>query len=41
MANRSAFLVGTDGVVRAAFAYDTHEVPDLGPPLAAARALRR
>lgn len=39
IATRSAFLVDTDGVVRAAFAYDTYEVPDLEPPLAAARAL--
>lgn len=38
--SRSAFLVERDGIVRAAFAYGTYEVPDLEPPLAAARALQ-
>ena len=36
---RSAFLIGRDGVVRAAFGYEPAEVPDLDELLAAARAL--
>ena len=37
VSERSAFLVGTDGVVRAAWAYDTSEVPDFEVILEAAR----
>jgi glutaredoxin-dependent peroxiredoxin len=36
---RSAFLIGQDGVVRAAFGYGTVELPDLDELLAAARLL--
>ena len=38
VSERSAFLVGTDGVIRAAWAYDTSEVPDFDEILEAARA---
>ena len=38
VSERSAFLVGTDGVIRAACAYDTSEVPDFDEILEAARA---
>lgn len=37
VSERSAFLIGTDGVVRAAWAYDTSEVPDFDELLAKAR----
>ena len=37
VSERSAFLVGTDGIVRAAWAYDTSEVPDFEVILEAAR----
>jgi peroxiredoxin len=37
VSERSAFLVGTDGVIRAAWAYDTSEVPDFDVILEAAR----
>ena len=37
VSERSAFLVGTDAVVRAAWAYDTSEVPDFEVILEAAR----
>jgi len=37
VSERSAFLVGADGVVRAAWAYDTSEVPDFEVILEAAR----
>jgi peroxiredoxin len=37
VSERSAFLVGTDGVVRGTWAYDTAEVPDFDEILAAAR----
>jgi len=37
VSERSAFLVGIDGVVRAAWAYDTSEVPDFEVILEAAR----
>jgi peroxiredoxin len=40
VSRRSAFLVGTDGTVRGAWAYDSGEVPDLDELLAAARTLR-
>jgi len=36
---RSAFLVGSDGVVRGAWAYETSELPDFDVLLAAAQAL--
>jgi len=36
---RSAFLIGQDGVVRAAFGYGTAELPDLDELLVAARVL--
>jgi peroxiredoxin len=39
VAERSAFLVDTDGVVRATWRYGTSEVPDLDELLAAARGL--
>jgi glutaredoxin-dependent peroxiredoxin len=38
VSERSAFLVDTDGVVRAAWAYDTSEVPDFDEILETARA---
>ena len=37
VSERSAFLVDTGGVVRAAWAYDTSEVPDFDEILEAAR----
>ena len=37
VSERSAFLVDTDGVVRAAWAYDTSEVPDFDQILESAR----
>jgi len=39
VAGRSAFLVDGDGTVRAAWRYDTSELPDLDELLQAARAL--
>src|SRR5215212_5673824 len=39
VAERSAFLVDTDGVVRGAWRYGTGEVPDMDELLAAARRL--
>jgi glutaredoxin-dependent peroxiredoxin len=36
---RSAFLVGVDGVVRGAWAYELSELPDLDVLIEAARAL--
>jgi len=39
VAARSAFLVDTDGVVRAAWSYETSELPDFDAILAAARDL--
>src|SRR3954451_11737277 len=39
VAERSAFLVDTDGVVRATWRYDTGEVPNMDELLVAARAL--
>src|ERR671936_39211 len=38
VARRTAFLVGTDGTVRAAWSYDAGEVPDVDELLSAARA---
>src|ERR671918_658911 len=37
---RSAFLLGTDGTVRGAWAYESAEVPDFDELLSAARALQ-
>ena len=39
VAQRSAFLVDTDGTVRGAWAYEDGDVPDVDELLAAARAL--
>ena len=39
VARRSAFLIGGDGTVRAAWAYEDGEVPDMDELLSAARAL--
>jgi peroxiredoxin len=39
VSQRTAFLVGNDGVVRGAWAYETGELPDLDELIAAARAL--
>lgn len=39
VASRTTFLVDTDGVVRAMWAYDTGEVPDVDEWVAAAQAL--
>jgi peroxiredoxin len=39
VAQRTAFLVGEDGVVRAAWSYDPSEVPDVDEWLEACRAL--
>ena len=39
VAERSAFLVDMDGVVRATWRYDTGQVPNMDELLAAARAL--
>ena len=38
---RSAFLIGRDGVVRAAWRFDAPELPDFDELLGAARALPR
>ena len=40
VSRRSAFLVGTDGTVRGAWAYESAEVPDFDELLAAARTLQ-
>jgi peroxiredoxin len=37
VSQRSAFLIGQDGVVRGAWQYDTSEIPDFDELLAAAR----
>jgi len=39
VSRRSAFLVGVDGVVRGAWAYESSELPDLDELIAAARDL--
>ena len=39
VSRRSAFLVGVDGVVRGAWAYEPSELPDLDVLIEAARAL--
>ena len=39
VAERTAFLVGEDGVIREAWRYETGEVPDIDEWLAACRAL--
>lgn len=39
VAERSAFLVDADGVIRGAWRYETSELPDVDELLAAARAL--
>jgi glutaredoxin-dependent peroxiredoxin len=39
VARRSAFLLDTDGVVRAAWSYENTELPDVDELLAACRAL--
>jgi hypothetical protein len=39
VSGRTAFLIGVDGVVRGAWAYETSEVPDIDELIAAARAL--
>lgn len=39
VSERSAFLVGADGIVRGAWRYETSEIPDLDELLAAVRAL--
>jgi glutaredoxin-dependent peroxiredoxin len=39
VSRRSAFLVGVDGVVRGAWAYEPSELPDVDVLIAAARAL--
>jgi peroxiredoxin len=39
VAQRTAFLVGTDGTVRGAWRYETGELPDFDELLQAARAL--
>ncbi len=39
VSRRSAFLIGVDGVIRGAWAYETSELPDLDELIAAARAL--
>jgi peroxiredoxin len=39
VAERSAFLVGTDGTVRGAWRYETSDLPDFDELLRAARAL--
>ena len=39
VSRRSAFLVGVDGVVRGAWAYEPSELPDIDELIAAARAL--
>jgi peroxiredoxin len=39
ISRRSAFLVGSDGIIRGAWLYETSEVPDFDELLAAARSL--
>jgi len=39
VSERSAFLIGRDGIVRAAWRFEPAEVPDFDELLAAARAL--
>ena len=39
VAERTAFLVGGDGIIRAAWRYETAEVPDFDELLTAARSL--
>jgi peroxiredoxin len=39
VSRRSAFLVGLDGIVRGAWAYEPSELPDIDELIAAARAL--
>ena len=39
VSGRSAFLIGGDGVIRAAWSYDTSELPDVDELLAAAKNL--
>jgi peroxiredoxin len=39
VAERTAFLVGGDGIIRAAWRYETAEVPDFDELLSAARSL--
>jgi glutaredoxin-dependent peroxiredoxin len=39
VSRRSAFLVGVDGIVRNAWAYEPSELPDIDELIAAARAL--
>jgi peroxiredoxin len=39
VSRRSAFLVGVDGVVRGAWAYEPSELPDVDVLIAAVRAL--
>jgi len=39
VSERSAFLIGSDGVVRRAWAYETPAIPDFDELLAAARAV--
>src|SRR5690242_4379509 len=39
VSQRSAFLIGSDGVVDAAWSYETSEVPDFDEILAAVRAI--
>src|ERR687884_300505 len=41
VAERTAFLIGPDAVVRRAWRYGTNEVPDVDELVAAARLLRR
>jgi peroxiredoxin len=41
VAQRSAFLVDQDGIVRNTWLYETSDVPDVGEWLAAAQALKR
>jgi peroxiredoxin len=41
VSERSAFLIGRDGIVRAAWRFETAELPDFDELLAAARALPR
>jgi peroxiredoxin len=41
VSRRSAFLVGADGTVRATWAYDGRELPDLDEIVVAARSLYR
>jgi peroxiredoxin len=41
VSERSAFLIGRDGIVRAVWRFETSELPDFDELLAAARALPR